>query len=122
MRAERARRGSALVEVLIAIVLLATAGTGLVTLLGQTSRSMRTTLESERLVRRASAELDRLVLLDWTGLRALAGRSRSRGWTLDVQPVGGGLFDIAIAESDTSRALLRTTLYRPRPDSSDATP
>lgn len=122
MRVDRARRGSALVEVLVAIVLLATAGTGLVTLLGQTSRSMRTTLESERLVKRASAELDRLVLLDRAGLLALAGRSTSRGWTLDVQPLGDGLFDVRIAESDTTRVLLRTTLYRPRPDSSNVAP
>ncbi len=122
MRASRMRRGSALIEVVIAIVLLATAGTGLVTLLGQTSQSMRTTLESERLTRRASEELNRLVLLDRAALLSRAGRSRSHGFTLDVDPLGQGLFAIRIAESDTTIVLLRTTLYRPLPDSTNATP
>ena len=122
MRARRLPRGSALIEVLVAIVLLATAGTGLVTLLGQTSRSMRTTLESERLTRRASEELDRIVVLDQTALLSRTGRSHSHGLTLDVDPLGQGLFAIRIAESDTTLVLLRTTLYRPLPDSSDATP
>lgn len=121
-RSERRRSGSALIEVLIAIVLLATAGTGLVTLLGQTARSMRTTLESEQLVRRASEELDRLVLLDRSGLLARAGRSNVRGWTLDILPLRGGLFDVRIAESDTTRVLLRTTLYRALTDTVNVAP
>lgn len=119
MRANRPRRGSALIEVLVAIVLLATAATGLVTLIGQTSRSMRTTFESDRLTRHASEELDRFVLFDRTALIALAGRTRWRGWTIDVEPLGQGLFDVKIAESDTTRVLLETTLYRPLIDSSN---
>jgi len=120
VRAELPRRGSALVEVLVAIVLLATAGTGLITLLGQTSHAMRATLESERLTRRASQELDRLVLLDRLALMSRAGRSRSRGWTIEMQPIGRGLFAVQIAESETTAALLRTMLYRPNLDSADA--
>lgn len=119
MRADR--RGSALIEVLVAIVLLATAGTGLVTLLGQTSRSMRSAVESERLVRHAAEALDRLVLLDGTALVARPGRSQWRGWILSVQPQGRGVFDVQIAESETTRVLLRTTVYRPARDS-DVTP
>jgi Tfp pilus assembly protein PilV len=122
MRAERRRAGSALIEVIVAIVLLATAGTGLVTLLGQTSRTMRTTLESERLTHRASEELNRFALLDRAGLLARAGRFRSRGWTIDVEPDGNGLFDLTIAESDTTRLLLTTTLYRPALETTNATP
>jgi len=108
--------------VLIAIVLLATAGIGLVSLLGQTASAMRTTLESEQIVRRASEQLDRLVLLDRSGLLARVGRSRFCGWTLDVRPLRDGLFDVQIAESDTTRVLLRTTVYRPLADSANATP
>jgi hypothetical protein len=123
MRADQPRRGSALIEVLVALVLLATAGTGLITLLGQTSHSMRTTFESERLERRASEELDRLALLDRGALLLRSGRSRSRGWTLDIRPAGDGLFDVSIMESDTTtRVLLATTLYRPLADSSNVTP
>jgi Tfp pilus assembly protein PilV len=119
VRVDSSRRGSALIEVLVAIVLLATAGTALITLIGQTSHAMRATLESDRLTRRASRELDRLVLLDRAALMSRAGRSRSRGWTIDVQPLGQGLFAVQIAESETTAALLRTTMYRPNLDSAD---
>jgi len=120
MPGDRARRGAAMIEVLVALVLLATAGTGFVTLLGQTAHSMRSTLLSEREARRASEQLDRLALLDRASLRALAGRTRQRGWTLDVTIADSGLFDVSIAASDTTITLLRTTLYRPPPDSADA--
>ncbi|MGH7615915.1 MAG: type IV pilus modification PilV family protein [Gemmatimonadaceae bacterium] len=122
MRPDRVRRGSALVEVLIAMVVLATVGTGLITLLGQTAHSMRTSLVSERLVRAASAELDRLAVLDEAALASRAGRSHPRGFTLDIRPLGDGLFDVSIAESDTTRELLRSTLYRPAQDSSNVAP
>lgn len=122
MRGSRPRRGVALVEVLVAVVLLATAGTGLITLLGQTSHSMRTALESERVVRRASTELDRLAVLDRAALLARSGRSRSGGWTIEIHPLGDGLFNVAIMEGDTAHALLTTTLYRPPSDSLHATP
>jgi Tfp pilus assembly protein PilV len=122
MLASQPRRGSALIEVLIALVLLAIAGTGLVTLLGQTGHSMRSTLEAERTTRRAAAELDRLSLLDGHELLALVGQRQSHGWAIDITASAPGLFDVRIAESDTSAALLQTTLYRPRSDSSNATP
>jgi len=120
MRASQRRSGSALIEVLIAIVLLATAGTGLVTLLGQTSHSMRNALQSDRLTRRASEELQRFVLLDRAALLSVVGRSRSHGLTLDVDALGQGLFTIRIAESDTSGVLLSTTVYRSLSDSANA--
>lgn len=122
MRGRRSRRGSALIEVLIALILLAVAGTGLVTLLGQTAHTMQSTRETERTTRRASGELDRLALLDRAGLAASVGRHARRGWTLDITERTADLFDVRIAESDTSAPLLRTTLYRPRPDSASATP
>jgi Tfp pilus assembly protein PilV len=106
--------------VLIALVVLATAGTGLVTLIGQTAHTMRSTRDSERETLAASAELNRLLLLDAGALFALAGRHESHGWTIDVAPRSRTLFELSIAPSDTSAALLRTTLYRP--DTTDATP
>ena len=122
MRGSRSPRGSALIEALVALMLLAIAGTGLVTLLGQTAHSMQSTRETERTTRRASAELDRLALLDRTSLAASVGRQALRGWTLDITQRTVDLFDVRIAESDTSAPLLRTTIYRPRLDSASATP
>jgi Tfp pilus assembly protein PilV len=103
----------ALVEVLVAIVVLAVAGTALITMLGQTAHTVRTMRESDRRTRAASEQLERLVVWDAAQLRGQVGRSTFRGWTLYVTEVSRELFDVAIAENDTSAVLLRTTLYRP---------
>ncbi|HXT16503.1 MAG TPA: hypothetical protein VN706_12775 [Gemmatimonadaceae bacterium] len=112
MRASN-RPGLALVEVLIAIVVLASAGTGLITLLGQTAKSIATTRASERSIDRASALLERLVVWDGPMLVAHEGPSNVDSLVLTVTPVGRALFDVSVAGSDATPPLLRTTLYRP---------
>jgi type II secretory pathway component PulJ len=107
------RRGSALIEVLIALVILATTGTGLVTFLGQTAHTLRHVRDEERLTRLASAQLDRLVLWDHAAFMARLGRSSFGGCTVVVQQVTPDLFDVTIAASDSGAVLLRTTAYRP---------
>jgi Tfp pilus assembly protein PilV len=107
------RSGSALIEVLIALVILATAGTGLVTFLGQTAHTLRQLRDEERVIRLASAQLDRMVLWDRTAFVARLGRSAFDGWTVVVQQMTPELFDIAIAASDSGAVLLQTTAYRP---------
>lgn len=105
--------GSALIEVLVALVLLATAGTGLVIFLGQTAATLRHVRDEERLSHLASAQLDRMVLWDRSTFIARAGRSMFEGWTVVVEQVTAELFDISIATSDSNAVLLRTTAYRP---------
>lgn len=117
-----ARAGSALIEVLIALVLLASAGTGLVTLIGQTAHTMRSLRESELETLDASGELNRLVLLDAESLYTLAGRHSRHGWTVDITPLSPTLFELHVARSDTTAQLLGTTLYRRATDTTDATP
>ena len=113
MRADRPRRGSAIIEALIATVLLATTGVALVTLLGQTEHSMRSTRTSEREVRDASEQLDRLVLLSRADIVAREGQTSFAGWSLSVTAIGSGLFDVAVAPTEASAPLLHTTIYRP---------
>ncbi len=113
MNAARSRHGSTLIDVLLALLLLAIAGTALVVLLGQTSHSMRDSLESERLARRASEQLARLSTETRADLDARLGRTNLRGWTLDVRVESRTLFDVSIAISDTSAPLLHTLFYRP---------
>lgn len=117
-----ARAGSALIEVLIALVLLASAGIGLVTLVGQTAHTMRSLRRSELETLDASAELDRLVLLDAESLYALAGRHSRHGWTIDITQISPTLFELYVARSDTTPRLLGTTLYRRPADTTDAIP
>ena len=107
------RRGSALIEVLIALVVLATVGTGLVTFLGQTAHTLRHVRDEERLTRLASAQLDRLVLWDRAAFVGRLGRTSIGGWTVVVQQATPDLFEVTIAANDTDAVLLRTTAYRP---------
>jgi len=109
----RTRHGAAIIEAVIATVLLATTGVALITLLGQTEHSMRSTRTSERAVRDASEHLDRLVLLSRADIIAREGQTPFAGWSLTVTEVGSGLFDVAIAPANGSAPLLRTTIYRP---------
>jgi Tfp pilus assembly protein PilV len=120
MCADSRRRGSALIDVLIAMTILATTAMALLAVLGQTSRTMRGARETEREVMDAAAELERIAVLSGPELAQLRGRSTAHGWRVDVVGVAPDLFDISIAASETTRVLLRTTLYRP--SDADATP
>ena len=113
MFANRRRRGSALLDVVIALVVLGSSGVAMITLLGQTAHSVRTVRNTERDVRDASDELGRFVVYDRSRLIAMVGRSRSRGWSVQVSQASPDVFDVSIAESDTSVVLLRTSVYRP---------
>ena len=113
MRAKKPRTGSAIIEALIATVMLATTGVALVTLLGQTQHSMRTLRDSERLTRQASDRLERLVLLRRADILAREGRTSFDGWNLSVTAVDAGLFDVSVAPTDMDAPLLSTTIYRP---------
>jgi type II secretory pathway component PulJ len=107
------RRGSALLDVVVALTLLGLSGVALIAVAGQTARTMRDVAFTERETRLAARELDRFVLYDRAQLVAMTGRRAVRDWSLNVEQVGPDLFDVAIARNDTSPPLLRTTLYRP---------
>jgi hypothetical protein len=105
-------KGSALLDVVIALVVLGLSGVAMITLLGQTAYSIRTVRNTERATRAASDELGRFVIYDRTQLISMVGRTRSHGWSIEVLRASPDLFDVSIAESDTSAPLLTTSIYR----------
>jgi len=107
----RARVGSALLDVVVALVVLGLSGAGLIALLGQTAHSVRHVRDTEREVRRASDQLARLVVVDRARLLSMVGQTVSRGWIVTIVRRSPDLFDVVIA--DTTAPVLRTTLYRP---------
>ena len=107
------RRGTALLEVMVSLVLLGGAGAALVTLMGQSAHSLRHVGQTEVEVRRASDELARFEAYDRTTIVSLIGQSMSRGWLLSVAQRSPDLFDVVIADTITRVPILRTTLYRP---------
>jgi Tfp pilus assembly protein PilV len=107
------RRGSALLDVVVSLVVLGLGGIALITLLGQTAHSVRTVRNTERQLRDASDELGRFVAYDRAQLVAMVGRTASHEWSVEIIRATPDVFDVAIAESDTSAVLLRTSVYRP---------
>jgi Tfp pilus assembly protein PilV len=107
------RNGSTFIEVLLSLVLLAIAGTALVTLLGQTAHAIQNVRESEAQTRAAGLEVSALARLDRAALIARLGRTGSRGWSMQIDRAAPDLFDVRIAPSDTGLVLIQTTLYRP---------
>jgi Tfp pilus assembly protein PilV len=117
----RPRCGSALIEVLIGLVVLAIGGTALVTMLGQTMHSVESLRAAEIQTRAAASQLATLSILTRSELTQRVGRSNASGWSLTIERMSSDLFSVAIAASDTGLVLLRTTLYRPD-TASHATP
>jgi Tfp pilus assembly protein PilV len=108
-----ARRGVSFIEVLLSLVLLAIAGTALVTLLGQTAHTIQGVRESEAQTTAAGLELSALTELDRGALIARVGRSRAHGWSMTIEHTSSDLFDVSVASSDTGLVLVHTTIYRP---------
>jgi deoxyxylulose-5-phosphate synthase len=108
----RARRGVALIDVLVSVALLATAGTSLLSVLGQTRRTMQSVQTTEYVIDSAATELDRLSILDRAALVALEGRTRHGAWSIDVRRVTPTLFDVAVTDA-RGITQLTTTVYRP---------
>lgn len=109
----KSRQGSSFIEVLLSLVLLAIAGTALITLLGQTMHSVQSLHATELETRAASAELSALAVLNRSELGARTGRTTTHGWSMTINRPTVDLFDVSLASSDTGMVLLRTTLYRP---------
>lgn len=109
----RLRRGSALLEVTLSLVLLATTGIGLIALIGQSAHSLDRVRRVELESRSASDELGRFVAYDRARLLASIGESVSRGWLVSIAQPAPDLFDVVVADTLTRVAILSTTLYRP---------
>lgn len=118
--ARRKRRGVALLEVLIALVLLAVLGVGWITLMGQLRVAIHQVRATEREVLDASRLLDGVSLWSRSDFDGRTGTSRTAGFTLHVQPVGPRLYSVIVADTLQDAPLLGTTFY-PR-DGRNATP
>lgn len=110
----RVRRGAALIEVLVASIVLATVSTAALSWLSESIQSTRIIRQTERDVIETSEALDRLMLLPSDSLDALQGWTPRGRWSLHVTRVGDSLFDVSLARSPGGVAILSTTVYHPR--------
>lgn len=113
MRRARTRSGVVLLEVLVALTILGTAGAALAAMAVAANDAVRRAQQLDDDVRRASALLEAVALWPREDLDRHLGARPQGEWTLEVQRPMPTLYTLAIADSGGGRSLLRTALYRP---------
>ena len=109
----RARRGVALIETIVALVVLAFTGAGMIALLAQTLSAVKNLHTREREMTDAARSLERLSALNRAELLALAGVQRLPTIWLEIDPRADSLFNVVARDTLYRAELLHTTLYRP---------
>jgi type II secretory pathway pseudopilin PulG len=116
MRGARAlaasRRGVVLLEVVVALTILATAGAAMIALSSQSIDSLHRARAAERETERASEFLDAVALWPRSDLDRHLGDRPQGPWRLVVERPLPTLFTIALTDSTGSRTLVTTALYR----------
>lgn len=112
--AMRGERGMVLLEVLVALVILATAGASLVTLVADAIHAVEGARLREARYHDAAALMSRLALRDRKGLDIRLGRRVDGGLVTDVQRPRPGLYRLAVSDTIAPDAeLLVTIVHRP---------
>jgi len=107
------RRGVALLEIVVALVLVSITGLGLVVLVQQTMKSLQDVQRVERETTAASSTLERLTLLGADALDARQGTSRVGTLDVRVARVDAKLYGVAVSDTLTDHVIVYTVLYRP---------
>jgi hypothetical protein len=116
MTHHRGERGIALLDVLVALAILSTAGLSMTALLRQAVRAQAALRASGATMDAADRVLVALSLLGRNDLDSRLGRHRVGEFLSDIQRPERGLYRIALAEvSAPERALLVTVVWRAEP-------
>lgn len=108
----RGERGIALLEVLLALVILATAGTALIVLVAEALDRVQWARAREDRYTDANAILVRLALRDRRGLDIRLGRRAEGAFLVDVQRPRPMLYRLAILDSTPPNEELLVTVVR----------
>lgn len=108
-----AHRGTALLESLIALLVVGLAGTSLLALASACLDRTRRADEADRASAAASALLDAVSLWSRDELEQRLGQRAQNPFKLDVQERTPGLFDVVVLDSTGAHRLLTTRLHRP---------
>jgi len=113
-RAERrrARVGAVLMEVLVALTVLAFAGVGAVSLASQSARAIADARRADVDARAAAAFLEKVSLWPREDLDRHLGVTAQGAWRLRTARPSSVLYRVTLTDS-LGRELLHTTLYRP---------
>ena len=120
-RADRpARAGVVLLEALVALVILTTAGAAAVTLVAEAARDAQRVRGAETEIRDASAFFDAVSLWSREDLDRHLGDRHQGAWLMRVDRPTPTLYIATLTDTVTRFELLRTSLYRP--DTAHVTP
>lgn len=109
------RRGMTLLEVLVALAILGTAGLATVTLATESWRAVRAAREADRSFREASAFFDAVALWPREDLDRHLGDRAQGPWRMRVDRPLPTLYVVTLADSSGRDTLLVTSLYRTEP-------
>lgn len=111
------RRGAVLLEAIVALTILAVAGTAAVTMVAGSADAVRRARDAGDEARRADAFLQAVSLWSRDDLDRRLGVRRQGEWRMYVERPALELYEVELADSTGARVLLRTALFRPEPPS-----
>ena len=111
-RARRRRRGLVLLEVIIALTILAVGATSMIALASASLDAVRRTDASERDLRRANALMEAVSLWPREDLDRHLGDRAEGAWRLRIDRPVETLYVVSLADSASGRVLFETSLYR----------
>lgn len=112
MRRERHPRGAVLLEVVVALTILAVAGVTMIALSGESMDALRRARAAEVETAKASALLHAVALWPRADLDRHLGDRPEGPWRLRVGRLLPTLYVVTLTDSTGGRTLLSTALYR----------
>jgi type II secretory pathway pseudopilin PulG len=113
-RARRsARVGAVLLEVLVALTILSTAGAALIAMTVDAMRAVERARAADAELQRANAFFNAVALWPREDLDRHLGDRHQGKWIMRVDRPGSDLYVVELRDSTRRRVLLRTSLYRP---------
>jgi type II secretory pathway pseudopilin PulG len=109
------RKGAVLLEAIVALVILAVAGTAAVTMVSQSADSVRRARMADAEMREAGAFFHSVALWTREDLDRRLGERGQGKWKLIVQRPTPTLYEVVLTDSAVTQEILRTTLFRPEP-------
>ena len=119
MRAKCVRRGAILLEAIVALAILVTAGAAVAAMVAQSFHTVETARRADAEMRAASAYMDIVALWPRADLDRHLGNREQGPWQMRIERPRATVYVVTLVDSGGARELLQTVLYRPR-DVSDA--
>jgi prepilin-type N-terminal cleavage/methylation domain-containing protein len=116
----RRRGGFTLIEVLVALVLVASMAAAVASLASTNANVVARAREADREARDASAFLDMVALWPREDLDRHLGEHEQGAWRLRVAHPAPSLYTATLLDSSGRRPLLATALYRPDSPATEA--